>query len=133
MKRVNPDEISGEEEYELKAAFGEEAVDNGEIIELEPEKDLVPSTASLPRSFADVDEVETDRTVEVGDVVTVRFTTGMEFTGECTSTRDYGFTIEGEDPRGEYDTIPKILSYEDFEGEDEPGLFVELLSIEEGA
>lgn len=44
MKEIDPDELSGEQEYELRAAFGDEAVDNGEIVELEVGEDLVEPT-----------------------------------------------------------------------------------------
>lgn len=34
MKHVDPHELSGEEEGELRAAFCDDAVDNGEIVDL---------------------------------------------------------------------------------------------------
>lgn len=35
MKDITPDDLSSEEEFEMKAAFGADAVENGDIVRLE--------------------------------------------------------------------------------------------------
>lgn len=129
---IDSDDLSAEEEFELKAAFGEEAVENGDIVRLDTDKLEPVDEPEPPTSFAEVDDVESDARVEEGDTVTVRFVNGNEWTGECTQTTDdspvYRFRLEGDDPRGEYETICKSFQYKDFITT-ERGFNVDLVSI----
>lgn len=84
MKRVNPDNLSGEEEFELKAAFGEEAVESGSIVELEPE-DLEP----VPEKHYPMEDV-----LNVGDTVEIETRSGRLLTGEVTEVDTVGFKID---------------------------------------
>ncbi len=130
---IDPDEISDERRRELEAAFGKDTVENGELIELEVAKLKPVDEPEPPASFAEVDDVDSDARVEEGDVVTVRFVNGNEWTGECTQTTDesymHRFRLEGDDPHDEYDTIPKSFQYEDFITTDR-GFNVDLINIE---
>lgn len=132
MHELDTDDLSGEAQYELEAAFGRDAVENGNVIELDTD-DLDPvDPDEPPASFAEVDDVDSDHKVTEGDEVTVRLMSGDVWSGVCTKTTDesymHRFRLEGDDPRGEYDTIPKSFQYEDFVVT-ERGITHELVSI----
>lgn len=61
MREVDPDNLTGEQEFEMKAAFGADAVENGDIVHLEKEDLAEPTETYYPMA----------RQLEVGDHVVV--------------------------------------------------------------
>lgn len=57
MKEVTPDDLTGEEQFEMEAAFGKDAVRNGDIVQLEPDDLVEPPETRYPMADA----------IEVGD------------------------------------------------------------------
>lgn len=114
VKDVNTDEMSAEEEYELRAAFGDDAVDNGDLIQLEKE---------------DLDPVETPDyrlkyVLEVGDWVTVQHQAGNVTTGPVEEVDTVGFTL---DPRNR--VTSGYYGYGDFGIEEGDRAFNQLIDI----
>lgn len=112
MRTLTPDDVSGEEAFELAAAFGPDAVENGEIIRLDPD-DLVPP----PEKHFPMEDLLSE-----GDWVTVQHLAGNVTTGLVTEVKPYGFAI---DVRNRVAT--GFFGYESFGGE--RGLRNELIDL----
>lgn len=87
MKTLTPDDVSGEEQAELRSAFGAEALENGDIVRLEPGIDLQPVESP---------DYVLPKVLEAGDWVTLRHGAGNVTTGPVESVDDVGFHF---DPR----------------------------------
>lgn len=79
VKEVNPDGLSGEERFEMKAAFGADAVENGDVVRLE-ESDLKP-VQKKRWPMADL--------LEVDDYIEYETLSGRVICGEVTEVGDY--------------------------------------------
>lgn len=113
---VDPEDLTAEEQYELAAAFGEDAVENGEIVQIDTDK-LEP---------VETPDYTLKHVLAVGDWVTVHHKAGNVTTGPVTEVDTVGFHM---DPRNR--TAAGYHGYGDFkcEGSDERGVQNELLDI----
>lgn len=89
MKEVDPEDLSGEEEFEMKAAFGADAVENGEIVELEPD-DLEP-VPEKEWPMADV--------LSEGDYIEYETRSGKVICGTVTNVKDYAVEFDRDEER----------------------------------
>ena len=78
-KQVNPDDLSGEERFEMEAAFGRDAVENGDVVRLE-ESDLKP-VQKKRWPMADL--------LEVGNYIEYETLSGRVICGEVTEVGAY--------------------------------------------
>lgn len=98
---VDPDDLSAEEEYEMKAAFGEDAVENGEVVQIDTDK-LEP----VPEKKWEMEEVLSE-----GDTVEIETRSGRLITGDVTEVDSISFKIDPDQQVSGY------YAYSDFGGE----------------
>lgn len=86
MKEVNTEDMTVAQEAEMKAAFGEQAVENGDIIELEPD-DLAEPT---PTRYPMADEIEVGDHVVIGS----KRHDNVIASGTVTEMESYSMTLD---------------------------------------
>lgn len=116
VRQLDPDDMTVEQERELRAAYGDEAVDNGRIIELEEEELEEVETPDFKLKYI----------LEEGDWVTVQHQSGNVTTGPVTEVKEVGFNMEPQNR-----TASGYFAYGDFkcEGTDDRGVVNELIDI----
>lgn len=115
VKRVDPDELPPEQEHEMKAAFGEEAVENGEIVQLE---------RSDPKEVPDT-EYPMEELLEVGDHMEYQTRSGKVISGTVTEVGPAGFYFDRDEEKCGVGS--GYEGYDSFGGE--RGLMLELLTV----
>lgn len=112
MKELTPDDLSGEEEFEMKAAFGADAVENGNIVRLEQEDLQSPAETSYPmaRQLDVGDHVvigseRHDKTISAGVIAEMTsYSMTLDLDADQSGSRYFGFDGFGGD-RGLLQTI----------------------------
>lgn len=113
---LTEDDVSAEQKVEIEAAYGEDALENGDVVEIDTDA-LEP---------AESPEFVLPGVLQPDDWVTIQHKGGNVTTGPVTEVDSVGFTM---DPRNR--TTSGYFGYGDFvcEGTDERGVVNELLDI----
>ena len=116
FQELNLDEMPPEQVFELEAAYGKEAVENGDIVQIDTDQ-LEPVETPKYR-LAEV--------LEEGDWVTIQHRGGNVTSGPVEDVDTVGFTI---DPKNR--TAAGYFGYGDFvcEGTDDRGVVNEIIDI----
>lgn len=89
MHTINPNDLSGEERFEMEAAFGRDALENGEVVQLDPSDLKKPAKKHFPMQDA----------LSEGDYIEYQTRSGKIICGTVTEVKSYGFDFDRDTDR----------------------------------